>query len=308
MQPAKRAADAQKLARRLQGFVRLQTSIQSAPPLPFGRQSALPGVSARQQQRSLLHGAQQCSGNSRSLFGNLREKIGSAGRLRIVAIAAAGLIAVCVSGQAQAAAPAGCAALQEKYPDWKGKTLVNAINPHTPGYEAIDPKDPDKYVGFDIDLGEAIGECLGFKLTYKAGDVRRAADDAVERPGRHRDLRHLRHQGARQGGRLHHLFEGVRRRAGRQGQPEEDQRHQHLDVRRCGGREHRLRRGAAGPGHGAEVQGRGQARADAAALRQQRQLHPGDPRRPRRHLCQRRQYRRPGGEGQSRTSWKRRSR
>lgn len=68
---------------------------------------------------------------------------------------------------AQAATPAGCAALQQKYPDWKGKTLVNAINPHTPGYEAIDPNDPDKYVGFDIDLGEAIGDCLGFKLTYK---------------------------------------------------------------------------------------------------------------------------------------------
>ena len=53
---------------------------------------------------------------------------------------------------AQAAAPAACAALQEKYPDWKGKTLVNAINPHTPGYETIDPKDPSKYIGFDIDL------------------------------------------------------------------------------------------------------------------------------------------------------------
>jgi polar amino acid transport system substrate-binding protein len=69
---------------------------------------------------------------------------------------------------AKAAAPAACAALQAKYPDWKGKTLVNAINPHTPGYEAIDPKDPSKYVGFDIDLGEEIGECLGFKVTYKA--------------------------------------------------------------------------------------------------------------------------------------------
>lgn len=66
------------------------------------------------------------------------------------------------------AAPAGCAALQAKYGDLKGKTLVNAINPHTPGYEAINPKDPSKYVGFDIDLGEQIGECLGFKLTYKA--------------------------------------------------------------------------------------------------------------------------------------------
>ena len=80
------------------------------------------------------------------------------------AIVIAGLCAPVVAK----AAPSGCAALAEKYPDWKGKTLVNAINPHTPGYEAIDPKDPNKYVGFDIDLGEEIGECLGFKVTYKA--------------------------------------------------------------------------------------------------------------------------------------------
>ena len=85
----------------------------------------------------------------------------------------AALAAVVVAGfsapvTASAAAPAACAALQAKYPDWKGKTLVNAINPHTPGYESIDPKDPSKYIGFDIDLGEQIGECLGFKLTYKA--------------------------------------------------------------------------------------------------------------------------------------------
>jgi polar amino acid transport system substrate-binding protein len=84
----------------------------------------------------------------------------------------AALGAILVAGLAApvsaSAAPAGCAALQTKYPDLKGKTLVNAINPHTPGYEAIDPKDPSKYVGFDIDLGEQIGECLGFKLTYKA--------------------------------------------------------------------------------------------------------------------------------------------
>ncbi|QBK04952.1 ABC transporter substrate-binding protein [Hylemonella gracilis] len=62
---------------------------------------------------------------------------------------------------------AECAALQAKYPQFKGKTLVNAINPHTPGYETIDPKDPSKYIGFDIDLGETIGACLGFKVTYK---------------------------------------------------------------------------------------------------------------------------------------------
>jgi polar amino acid transport system substrate-binding protein len=89
--------------------------------------------------------------------------VGSRGAL-FAAIVIAGLCAPVVTK----AAPSGCTALAEKYPDWKGKTLVNAINPHTPGYEAIDPKDPSKYVGFDIDLGEEIGECLGFKVTYKA--------------------------------------------------------------------------------------------------------------------------------------------
>lgn len=63
--------------------------------------------------------------------------------------------------------PAECAALQAKYPQFKGKTLVNAINPHTPGYETIDPKNPEKYIGFDIDLGETMGACLGFKVSYK---------------------------------------------------------------------------------------------------------------------------------------------
>ena len=87
--------------------------------------------------------------------------------LRNAALAALLFAGICAPISASAA-PAGCAALQAKYPDLKGKKLVNAINPHTPGYEAIDPKDPSKYVGFDIDLGEQIGECLGFTLTYKA--------------------------------------------------------------------------------------------------------------------------------------------
>ncbi len=88
--------------------------------------------------------------------------------LRHAAMAALLVAGICAPMSAKAAAPAGCAALQAKYPDLKGKKLVNAINPHTPGYEAIDPKDPNKYVGFDIDLGEQIGECLGFTLSYKA--------------------------------------------------------------------------------------------------------------------------------------------
>jgi polar amino acid transport system substrate-binding protein len=92
--------------------------------------------------------------------------------LRSAAAAALSLSALALTptaAQAEAAKPpAECSALQAKYPQFKGKALVNAINPHTPGYETIDPKDPNKYIGFDIDLGESIGACLGFTLSYKA--------------------------------------------------------------------------------------------------------------------------------------------
>src|SRR5258707_10216490 len=134
----------------------------------------------------------------------------------------------------------------------------------------------------------------------QGGDVRSPVDDVVERPGRHRDFRHLRHRRAGQSGRLHHLFEGVRRGFGCQGQSEEDRRHQFVDGRRCGSREPGLRRSPAGPGAYSAMQGGRQARADPPALREQRQLHPGHSRRPGRYLRQRRQHRGSGGEGQSR--------
>ena len=70
-------------------------------------------------------------------------------------------------GFATLAASPACKALQAKHPELKGKTLVDAVNPHTPGYEALDPQDPDKYIGFDIDLVQALGDCLGFTVTYK---------------------------------------------------------------------------------------------------------------------------------------------
>lgn len=85
-----------------------------------------------------------------------------------VALSSACMLALLAPAQSQAAAsavPNECKALQAKYPQFKGKALVNAINPHTPGYETIDPKDPEKYIGFDIDLGETIGSCLGFTLS-----------------------------------------------------------------------------------------------------------------------------------------------
>ncbi len=81
-----------------------------------------------------------------------------------------GLAAIAAPSGARAAmpaTPAACQELQAKYPKLKGATLVDALNPHTPGYEALDPKDPSKYIGFDVDLVEALGSCLGFDVTYK---------------------------------------------------------------------------------------------------------------------------------------------
>lgn len=61
---------------------------------------------------------------------------------------------------------ATCVELREQYPDLVGTTKTNALNPHTPGYEVINPENPDEYIGFDIDLGNAIGACLGFEVDY----------------------------------------------------------------------------------------------------------------------------------------------
>ncbi len=83
-------------------------------------------------------------------------------------------LAMLIAGSARAqdlaalAASPECHKLQAEHPELKGKTLADAVNPHTPGYEALDPQDPSHYVGFDIDLVEAFGKCLGFTVTYKA--------------------------------------------------------------------------------------------------------------------------------------------
>ena len=92
-----------------------------------------------------------------------------------LAVASTALLTAC-GGNSSASPPASasaapvsavCKQLQTKNPQMVGKTFVNATNPHTPGYEALDPNDPSKYVGFDIDLGQELGNCLGFKLTHK---------------------------------------------------------------------------------------------------------------------------------------------
>ena len=91
------------------------------------------------------------------------------GRWRLAMFGFVCLMVLLISGHAQAATsavPTECTALQAKYPQFKGKTLTNAINPHTPGYEALDPNDPSKYIGFDVDLGDTIASCLGATMNY----------------------------------------------------------------------------------------------------------------------------------------------
>jgi polar amino acid transport system substrate-binding protein len=67
---------------------------------------------------------------------------------------------------ADVASSAACTKLRQDHPDLVGKTMKNAVNPYTPGYETVDPNDPSQYQGFDIDLGNAIGACLGFSVGY----------------------------------------------------------------------------------------------------------------------------------------------
>jgi polar amino acid transport system substrate-binding protein len=93
-------------------------------------------------------------------------------------VAAAVLLTACGSSDSTTATPAGaapyaslaaspaCAQLRGQHPELAGKKMTNAINPHTPGYESISVSDPNRYEGFDIDLGEAIGACLGFTVSY----------------------------------------------------------------------------------------------------------------------------------------------
>ena len=95
-----------------------------------------------------------------------RQAIGIAALLGLICLAP--IAASHKAAAADLASSAACKSLQAKYPQFKGKTLVDAINPHTPGYEALDPQDPSKFVGFDIDLVNALGDCLGFKVTYKS--------------------------------------------------------------------------------------------------------------------------------------------
>ncbi|WP_066582724.1 ABC transporter substrate-binding protein [Cellulomonas timonensis] len=95
--------------------------------------------------------------------------------LATAALAALLALTACSNAEAEAAGEAAfpdladsaaCVELREQNPDLVGTTKTNALNPHTPGYEVVNPENPDEFIGFDIDLGDAIGDCLGFDVDY----------------------------------------------------------------------------------------------------------------------------------------------
>ncbi len=108
----------------------------------------------------MLHGGAAAPSSPASTRGWLR-------KLACVALTAGAWMGITAGARAaQMQVPKVCSTLQSQYPQFKGKSLVDAINPHTPGYEALDPKDPGRYIGFDVDLAEALGRCLGFSVKY----------------------------------------------------------------------------------------------------------------------------------------------
>lgn len=74
------------------------------------------------------------------------------------------------SSPSTAAVDSACAAIQTQHPGIKGKSVTVGIAPTIPGYETVDPKDPNNLVGFDIDLLKAISSCAGFNYTFSRAD------------------------------------------------------------------------------------------------------------------------------------------
>jgi polar amino acid transport system substrate-binding protein len=65
---------------------------------------------------------------------------------------------------------AACTAGQKANPTVVGKHYTVGTSPTQPSYEAIDPKDPTKIVGFDVDFLDAVSKCAGFTYSFSTSD------------------------------------------------------------------------------------------------------------------------------------------
>ncbi len=63
-----------------------------------------------------------------------------------------------------------CPTLANKYPSLKGQTLIVGTSPGPSNYDAPDPNDPNKVIGVEPDLLDAISTCLGFTYSFQKLD------------------------------------------------------------------------------------------------------------------------------------------
>lgn len=71
---------------------------------------------------------------------------------------------------AAASVSPACSAVQAKYPKVVGQKVTVGIAPTIPGYETIDPSNPTKIVGFDVDLLNAVSACAGYQTSFAKAD------------------------------------------------------------------------------------------------------------------------------------------
>jgi polar amino acid transport system substrate-binding protein len=103
----------------------------------------------------------------------------------IVALAAGSILAACGSSSksssasaspgagaapATPAVSAACSAIAKTHPTLAGKTFNVGIAPTIPGYESIDPSNPSKIVGFDVDFFNAVTKCAGITYKFSSAD------------------------------------------------------------------------------------------------------------------------------------------
>lgn len=74
------------------------------------------------------------------------------------------------SGSSNSPVSAACAAGQKANPSVVGKHYVVGTSPTQPSYEEIDPNDPSKIIGFDVDFLNAVSACAGFTYSFSASD------------------------------------------------------------------------------------------------------------------------------------------
>ena len=85
---------------------------------------------------------------------------------------AAGCSAAGANGGDASSSPvsAACTAGQKANPSVVGKHYTVGTSPTQPSYEAIDPTDPTKIVGFDVDFLDAVSKCAGFTYSFSSSE------------------------------------------------------------------------------------------------------------------------------------------